>query len=389
MKNYLLRQESFGGTLFSIKSGKRTYVTVPEFQALAESGSLTDELAAILGGPGEVKVVYPQATFRSGFSFADTAYFEVTRSCNLACKHCFNESGRKLGAEMQLQEQAGLIASLAGSGVQEIRFTGGEPLMNPDIYELIRTAARQNLRISMGTNGTLIDCAQAAKLSASGLDMAIVSIDGVERLHDLVRGAGSFRRTMTGLGHLQAHGLAVRVNIVAMKTNVADIPALAESFRAQGINVFIRRLIPIGRSGENFAELALGREDYARLKERLQDCLERSKGSVRGHYLSEERVVPRIALPFVRSSCSAGQRSLIIDPSGDLRLCGFLPPDATAFVGNIRQEAPDRIWQRIMADRPVEALTGLLARHNATGRHVENNCFALAWAFRGSDATDK
>lgn len=173
MKTFLLRKESFGGTLFLVKAGKRAYISRDEFQLIEDSGVIPKYLAEEMGGVGETKIIYPCLLPKLVFSSPDIIFLEVTRGCNLACKHCFNDSGRKIDEEIELRKQIEIIKECAKSGVQEIRFTGGEPMIPGYVYDLIQEASQNNLRVSIGTNGTLMTSGNAMKLSACGLNMAI------------------------------------------------------------------------------------------------------------------------------------------------------------------------------------------------------------------------
>lgn len=196
MKKFLLRKESFGGTLFSVKTGKRIYISRDEFQLIEDSGVIPRYLAEEIGGVGEVKIICPGLLPKLVFSSPDTIFLEVTRGCNLVCKHCFNNSGPRMDGEIELKQQIEIIKECARLGVQEIRFTGGEPMILGYVYDLIQEASQNNLRVSIGTNGTLITSENAMKLSACGLNMAIVSIDGMEKSHNAIRGPGNFQKSI-------------------------------------------------------------------------------------------------------------------------------------------------------------------------------------------------
>jgi len=380
MKTFLLRKEHFGGTLFSVKSGKRSYLSTKEFGLIKKNGKIAKELARELGEAGDVNVISPKEIPVSGFSFADTVFFELTRFCNLSCTHCFNSSGKKMKGEISFENQAYLIKKCAEFGAQEIRFTGGEPMVLRKIYSLIKCASLNNLRVSMGTNGTLITQKNAKRLCASGLHSAIVSIDGMEKSHDAIRGLGAFQKSINGILNLREQGIYVRINVVAMKQNVKDIPRVAELFSRLGVDVFVRRFIPRGRPAENAADFFLGQDEYGQLRNALAMYLDDPKGHIRGHYLKEEQVASRIQLPFIRRACSAAQRALVIDPCGKIQLCGFLSQKSTHFVGDVLKESLDQIWQRILEERPTECLAKILDSYNKTGQGMKTNCLAIAAA---------
>ena len=85
-----IRLESFGGTLFDLRSGKRVYVNQEEAQKIVPYADVQLEDCSFAA---PIKIITPSALPTDGFSFADTAFIEITRKCNLRCTHCLNNSG--------------------------------------------------------------------------------------------------------------------------------------------------------------------------------------------------------------------------------------------------------------------------------------------------------
>lgn len=334
----LLRKEVFGGTLFNPITGKRIYITKQEFDELLINNDLVYELGIIdvehKQEEVKIKVVENKnSNFRNMFSFADTVYIELTRRCNLFCKHCLNNSGKKVDNELTKDEVIDMINKLSLEGVQEIRFTGGEPLLFEGIYEIINCAHNNGLRISLGTNATLITKEAANKLKQSGLNNAIVSLDGTKEIHDSIRGMGNFDNAMRGLKHLIEADIDVRVNSVIMKNNINEVIELAKSLNKEGIKLFIRQFVSTGR-GKNLKDYSLSNSEYKSVKEQL--ALELSQ-NVQGHNLKNNNGTnSRIPLGFEISSCRAGQRTMCITPEGNIFPCGFLASQGFGALGNIR-----------------------------------------------------
>ncbi|MFA6119701.1 MAG: radical SAM protein [Parachlamydiales bacterium] len=387
MIKFLLRKEYFGGTLFSIKSGKRIYVSAEEFKSLEKKGTIALNFSKEMGEAGDIKIIYPVLLPKAGFSFPDTIFFEVTRECNLHCKYCFNNSGDEMDGEMEFNKQIKIITECADSGVQEVRFTGGEPMVLECLWDLIMEASQNNLRVSMGTNGTLITRESAIKLSLCGLNMAIVSIDGLKKIHDSLRGQGNFLKSINGIRNLREQGIDVRVNIVAMKPNIEDIPRVIEFFHRLGVGVFVRRFISFGRSIKIASDFFLNSNEYEWLKNKLRMYLNDSQGIILGHYLKEESLGTRIQLPFMRHSCSVGQRALVIDPCGKIQLCGFMSQKSSNFFGSIINESLNHVWQRVLAENPAGCLLKILDSYNESGIGMKTNCLAIASAFRRKEQT--
>lgn len=115
------------------------------------------------------------------FSLSDVAFLELTRRCNLHCIHCLNNSGKEIEEEMTKDETINTIKGLCDAGVTDIRFTGGEPLLNKNIYKFIQLCTDNNISTSVGTNGTLINETIAKKLKKSGLKKCVISLDKMKK----------------------------------------------------------------------------------------------------------------------------------------------------------------------------------------------------------------
>ena len=203
------------------------------------------------------------------FSFFDIVYLELTRACNLKCIHCLNNSGIKQKDELTKEDLLKLIKNFSSHGVQEIRFTGGEPLLFNGIYDLIKFATEEGICTSLGTNGTLITKEVAKKLKESGLKKVVVSIDGNKKTHDKIRGKKNYQKAMNGLKYLKQNDINVRVNSVIMKSNMEDVIKLAKKMSRKKITIFIRRFISSGR-GKHLENNMLNKKDYDYVRNKLQ-----------------------------------------------------------------------------------------------------------------------
>lgn len=269
------------------------------------------------------------------FSFADIVYLELTRECNLRCSHCLNSSGKLMENQLNDKDFKKLIQDLSNAGIQEIRFTGGEPLKFNKIYDLIELANNNGLCTSLGTNGTLITKEVANRLKKVGLKKAVVSIDGTEERHDSIRGNGNYKKAINALYNLINAKIDVKVNAVIMKSNMNDVINLAKELNDKKIRLFIRRFIESGR-GEKLKDNTLTKEDYMYVKEKLKEEIENSP-YVNGHYLrNDEGIHLRIKLPFAIRGCKAGQRAIAIMPNGEIQLCGFLSAQNFPGIDNVK-----------------------------------------------------
>ena len=121
--------------------------------------------------------------------------------CNLTCGHCYQDAGGKKDAELTTAEGKKLIDEIARAGFKIMIFSGGEPLLRPDIYELVAYAAAKGLRPVFGTNGMLITKEVAQRLKDSGAAAMGISLDSLdEAKHNRFRGhQEAYARTVQGM----------------------------------------------------------------------------------------------------------------------------------------------------------------------------------------------
>lgn len=371
-----IREEVFGGTLMDVKTGKRVYITKKELKNILNNNIFPKDLEYLKKDNLNIKFTRLTKKVENMFSFFDIVYLELTRACNLKCIHCLNNSGIKQKDELTKEDLLKLIKNFSSHGVQEIRFTGGEPLLFNGIYDLIRFATEEGICTSLGTNGTLVTKEVAKKLKESGLKKVVVSIDGNKKTHDKIRGKKNYQKAMKGLKYLQKNGINVRVNSVIMKSNMEDVIKLAKKMSRKKITIFIRRFISSGR-GKHLENNMLNKKDYDYVRNKLQKELTK-KTYVNGHYLrNDEGVNSRIKLPFEIRGCKAGQRAITILPNGDINLCGFLAAQDFPKVGNIK-ELDDFLdfWILINKNDHLLNLRNNLDKYNKLLNVQETYCLA-------------
>ncbi len=372
----LVRQESFGGTVFNVNNGKRLYIDNDEFSLLERTQTLTDDLRVELKATTDYVIIRrPPELFDYSFSGPDKVFFELTRSCNIRCIDCFNASGIALPGELKEDQILKTIDELAEFGAQEIRFTGGEPMISKSLPNYIRRANDWGLRTSIGTNAMLATISLAQRLGESGLDAAIVSIDGLEESHNRVRGKGSFAKTLEGMKNLRKEAVEVRVNMVVLRVNFTDVLPFVEMAVREGLSVMLRRFIASGR-GEHLTQGGITWEEYERLRQDLDPYLKNSQVHVDGHYLKSEQTPSRITLPFQRSACSAGQRGLVILPDGNIQTCGFLAALGEPSYGNVVNTPISELWKQTITSRYLLTRRAMIDQ-SSPSKSWGNECLAL------------
>ncbi len=176
--------------------------------------------------------------------------FNATRRCNLKCIHCYSDSeNRTYAGELTADEVKTLVDDLASFGAPVILFSGGEPLIRPDIEELIAYAAKRGLRAVISTNGTLITEDRAALLADLGLSYVGVSLDGLEATHDSFRKVdGAFKKAIAGVRQCMKQGIKVGLRFTVNRLNIGEIGPIFDLMEAEGIpRVCFYHLVVTGR----------------------------------------------------------------------------------------------------------------------------------------------
>lgn len=177
--------------------------------------------------------------------------FNCTARCNLKCVHCYSSSdGRQKEAEMTTPQARLLIDQAADFGCPVLLFSGGEPLLRKDLFELIAYAGQKGLRTVLSTNGTLITEQAADKLAALNLSYAGISLDGPADLHDRFRGVqGSFAATMKGIANCRNAQIRTGLRFTMTRGNMDQITTVFRIAADAGIGrICFYHLIRTGRA---------------------------------------------------------------------------------------------------------------------------------------------
>jgi MoaA/NifB/PqqE/SkfB family radical SAM enzyme len=176
-------------------------------------------------------------------------YFEITKACNLACKHCFVSADKNAPYGLELGKITKILDDFENNGVIDVRFTGGEPTFRRDWFEIFSHARRNGFSISINTNGVYKNRTEVVrKLTLIEPSQVTVSLDGMRENHDHLRGKGTFDQSVASLKSMREAGLKTRVNTVINQRNVQDISQLVEYCKdfIEEINFFFMR--PVGRA---------------------------------------------------------------------------------------------------------------------------------------------
>jgi radical SAM protein with 4Fe4S-binding SPASM domain len=178
--------------------------------------------------------------------------WNCTQRCNLHCIHCYAQaSAQGCPGELDTKQAKAFIHDLADFKVPAILFSGGEPLLREDIFELAGFAREKGLRTVISTNGTLITEKVAIQLARLGLAEVGISLDGSEPTNDRFRGqSGAYQTALRGFRNCKSQGLRVSLRLTITRFNYQDIPAIFDLVEQENIDrACFYHLAYVGRAG--------------------------------------------------------------------------------------------------------------------------------------------
>jgi len=313
----------------------------------------------------------------------------MTRRCNLKCIHCYaHAKDRAFENELTNAESKEMIDDLAAFGVPVLLFSGGEPLMHPDLVELAGYAVEKGMRAVISTNGTLITSDKAQQLKDIGLSYVGISLDGMEAVHDRFRAVkDSFKMAMEGIRNTQAAGIKVGLRFTINRHNAGEIPEIFDLLEEMEIpRVCFYHLVYAGR-GSKLVKDDLSHEETRRavdlIIDRTRDLHERGKpkevltvdNHADGPYLymrmkKEDPVRAEEVLKLLKMNegNNSGRGIGCISWDGEVHADQFW---RHLSFGNIRKKPFSEIW--------TDTSDPLLPKLKEKKKHVKGRCATCAW----------
>ncbi len=175
-----------------------------------------------------------------------------TRTCNLKCVHCYsNSESRRYAGELDTAQAKAVIDDLADFQIPALLLSGGEPLTRPDFWDLVEYATGKGLKLTLSTNGTLIDRETATRLKAAGFTYIGISLDGIGEVNDMFRGkAGAYVAAVEGFRNCLAVGQRVGLRLTLTRHNYEQLDGIFDFLRREKIDrACFYHLVYSGRGG--------------------------------------------------------------------------------------------------------------------------------------------
>ena len=312
----------------------------------------------------------PHLTPSNLLAFTETrrplVFWNITNKCNLSCAHCYINAGpsAQKADELSVEEAKALIDDLANMEIPLLMFSGGEPLVREDFWEMASYARFKGLKVALSTNGTLITRSVAKKIKDFGIEYVGVSLDGAnEETHDAIRKQpGSFKKSIQALKNCVELDLKCGIRFTVMKQNYHEIPDLINISARLNIPRFcVYWLVPSGRGKSLFVERGIEHKEvmlvldflYRRASELDPERMEilTVDAPQDGVYVlnrlkqknSPEYENALKLMQLMGDACSAGNRIANIDSAGNIYPCQFAQIEELR-IGNVRKQGFSEVW---------------------------------------------
>lgn len=335
-----------------------------------------------------LRYVHGAANQRNGVraGYGPVVVWNCTRTCNLKCSHCYSDSENKsYDGEMSSSEAKQLIRDLGEFNVPVILFSGGEPLIRNDLFELVEYANQFNIRCTVSTNGTLIDKETALRLKNSSVGYVGISLDGIAEQHDKFRGSkGCFDKALNGIRNCIDIGQKVGLRFTINRHNYSQLEEIFYLIKEEKIpRVCFYHLVYSGRGNEMIHEDLTHQEsrdvmDFI-MKKTVELGPEVEILTVDNHadaiylYLQAQKKYPHLADKiFNLMKMNGGNRSGIA--FGNIDSQGNVHPDQFTqqyTFGNVKRQNFGEIWKDI--SHPI--MNGLKDRKT----YLKGRCSQCKW----------
>lgn len=271
--------------------------------------------------------------------------WNTTNACNLSCPHCYRDASKALPDELTTSEAKTMLQQISEAGFKIMIFSGGEPLLRYDIFELVEHAKGLGLRPVFGTNGTLLNRETVKRLKESGVAAMGISLDSTDaEKHDRFRGvSGGFDKTIEGMGNCREAGLRFQIHTTVMDWNYDEIGKITDFAIESGATAHhIFFLVPTGRAA-HLASGIMKAEKYEELLDRIMERQSEVPIELKPTCAPQFMRIARqkgLKMRFTRG-CIAGIAYCLIGPTGNVQPCAYLDMN----LGNVREIPFTEIWQ--------------------------------------------
>jgi radical SAM protein with 4Fe4S-binding SPASM domain len=317
-------------------------------------------LSSVMEG---VALYGPTKPFTSSAPFL--VVWNVTKGCNLACKHCYEDAHVPAPDELTPKEALEAVDKMADAGVAYIAISGGEPLTRPDFFDIAKRIKEREMAFSIATNGTLMTKEMVRKLKEVNCIYFQISLDGAKaETHDSFRGRDVFAKTLEGIKNAVDSGVKVGLAMTVTKYNLKEVREAIDLAEKLGVSIFMHyNFIPVGR-GNGIVDMDITPQEREELLKYFASQIGKRKVTILSTAPQFARVCTTLNCPgtsmthfdtfsqkdeygttqflaeFV-GGCGTARLYCALEPNGDVEPCVFIPIKC----GNLRHDSLVDIWR--------------------------------------------
>lgn len=278
-------------------------------------------------------------------SFPLNIGWELTLKCNLRCNHCASAAGIPRADELTTEEALKICDQFPDLLVQEVDFTGGEPLLRSDWVEIAAHLRELGIATNILSNCLILDQATVSKLKQADISTVGTSLDGLEKTHDHIRGCvGSFAKVIRGIELLHNEGIQVIVITTVNAVNISELKGILDLLESLGVDSWrLQPLIPVGRAN-SFREMEMDESDLLSLGDFIKNWTPKAKTKGLKIICSDGLEYIDETWPQERPwlGCPAGWTTCGITSDGKIKGCLSLPDEIVE--GDLRKNDLWDIW---------------------------------------------
>lgn len=282
--------------------------------------------------------------------------WHITDICDQRCKHCYIFSDKKACLiTMPFDELKRTYNEIKEFCTQiertpYIYLTGGDPILHPNFWELLELFKKDETRFCIMGNPFHLTDEICARMKDCGCVKYQLSLDGLEKTHDMFRKSGSFQATLKAIKTIKHSGMWCAVMSTVSKVNMCEIPSLIDLVHELGVDVYaVGRYCPTSTDKAYDKNIHIPPLEY---KEFLQICFEKyeqhknSKTTfqLKDHlwnlFLYEKGLLTLPDCDKITDGCNCGRNHITILPSGDIYACRRMESK----VGNINENSLYSVW---------------------------------------------
>lgn len=296
---------------------------------------------------GEYQEINNTNKRKNSFSAPLKISMNLTKKCNLRCKQCFSDSGEILAPELTTQDVKNLFDDMKKYGTFFICLGGGEPLTRPDLFEILEYGKEKQLAISIVSNGLLLTQEIIERINNLDLDFFWISLDGLEKNHEMLRGKFTYKKALNALNLLKKYykgRTAIRVSL--NKYNIEEYIELIKI--AEDYSVDLIRFTPIisfGRAKDE--DLVINQTQYIKFLDEI------SKIDSKVEIVYPNKPTPqKIWIGTNGFGCHCGKEAVWLDELGNYSPCIFWGEKYN--LGNIKTEKYITLWEKSLISSEIE-----------------------------------